>query len=42
MELRLIKKMIEHYNENLGQKIDDNKSDESNSNEIIVFEKDEK
>lgn len=42
IELRLIKKMIEHYNENLGQKIDDNKSDESNSNEIIVFEKDDK
>ena len=42
IELRLIKKTIEHYNENLGQKIDDNKSDDSNSNEIIVFEKDEK
>lgn len=36
-ELRLIKKMVEHYNDNLGERIDDN-SDNSSNNEIIVFE----
>lgn len=38
-ELKLIKKMVEHYNNNLGAKIDDINSDSSSTNnEFILYE----